>query len=94
MQKMRNRIAPTWQNLREYEVLTMRTTRVLFAGAAAAAIAAALTGLPVDMSAVQPPAARVNLDADDIGGVVTGRAGTRSRRLGDRRDDATCRRSS
>ena len=45
------------------------------------------------LRAGQAPAGTVAIDADDIGGVVTGRAGPGGGRLGDRGNAATCRRA-
>lgn len=44
----------------------------LFLGAAAIAIAAFVAGAPVKVNAQQATAAKVAIDSDDIGGVVTG----------------------
>jgi hypothetical protein len=50
------------------------TARGLYAGVAAVAIAAFLTGVPAPVL-TQPAAAQVAIDKDDIGGVVTGPKG-------------------
>ena len=49
----------------------MKATRGLYAGVAAVAIAALLTGVPAPIL-TQPAQAQVAIDANDIGGVVTG----------------------
>ncbi len=63
----------------------MTSAHSLRSGMLAAAVAA-LVGVSLTTTSARQPARAVEIDADDIGGVVTGTKGTRSRRLGDRRD--------
>ena len=64
---------------------------VLCAIVSAAVCVPALLGV---VSARQPSAQPVLVDADDLGGVVTGAKGPEARRLGHRRNARTCRPSS
>src|SRR3984893_14901024 len=53
----------------------MKTTSALYAGAAAVGFALVLAGAPALMSAGQTAGDPVRIDADDLGGVVTGPKG-------------------
>ena len=61
----------------------MRTTKHLYWGIAAAAIAAILAAC----AALQSGDSGVNVGSSDLGGVVSGASGPGGRRLGDRGDD-------
>src|SRR6266542_3947090 len=53
----------------------MRTNRALFLGIAAVVIAMVWAGSAVELGAQQSPGGAVQIDGDDIGGVVTGPSG-------------------
>src|SRR6476646_4694489 len=50
----------------------MKMTRLIWSAAIAAAFAFALNAAPLHGTAVRQPSATVAVDADDLGGVVTG----------------------
>src|SRR5262252_635322 len=63
-----------WQNLRKKRSRAMRMTRLLYSGVVAVGVALVWIAAPV-MTAGQQTADTVRLDADDLGGTVTGANG-------------------
>src|SRR6266571_8980695 len=61
-----------WGNREKREEPDMNATRLFYLSTAAAVGLAALLATPARVKAQQPAAAAVAIDADDIGGVVTG----------------------
>src|SRR5260221_631695 len=64
-----------WQNLCDRGVPTMKTMRLVYSSAAAVSVSAVLALLSAPITAGQQTADAVRIDADDIGGVVTGAKG-------------------
>src|SRR4029079_9785666 len=71
-QKMRDRPGSRVAESAPTRRPVMKMTRLIWSAAIAAAVALAFNAAALHGTAVQPPSAAVSVDADDLGGVVSG----------------------